>query len=115
MEKMQVEPKKGRMTVYKGCHTPMEFRYDHVGWYDGFKFVFGNYKGDSKYRLFEVSTMAEAATPMDSRVPELLVSSFYSKLRDCGMSIGRVVEKYNNDLRKHKTHHISIWLNTLIG
>ena len=115
MEKMQYERQKGKMTVYKGCRTPMEFYYDYVGWYDGFKFVFGRFKGDSQYRLFEVSTLAEAATPMDSRSPDLLVHSFHSKLNEFGGNIGRVVEKYNNDLRKHKTHHISIWLSTLIG
>ena len=113
MEKMKVEREKGRLIVYEYCRTPRLFIYDHVGWYDGFKFVFGKYKGDVKYRMFEVSTLAEAATPTESEVPALLVHSFFSKLQESRLSIGRVVEKFHNNPRK--THNVPIWLSTLNG
>lgn len=113
MDTMKVERKKGRMVVYQGCRTPRVFIYDHVGWYEGFKFVFGKYKDDAKYRMFEVSTLAEAASPTDNAVPALLVHNFFSKLQESRLSIGRVVEKFHNDSRK--THNIPIWLSIQIG
>ena len=115
MEKMKVYPEKGTMMCsYSGSEMRL-LKYDHVGWYNGFKFVFGRFVSTSnkKYHLFEVSTRASAATPTDSNSTAILCADFSLKLGAAGGDLGRVIEKYENK-HKNKTT-FPIWLSTLIG
>lgn len=71
-------------------------RYEY--WYDGVKFLIGNFPGES-LGLLEVETGAFAVMPQEVKKPsaETLIEAFKKKLQKSGKSIREVIQTFKGN------------------